>query len=218
MPHWIFDLDNTLHDAEPLIFPEINRQMLAYIMHHLDLDEATADGLRGGYWVRYGATLSGLLRHHPEIDAEHFLRETHRLSHLMHLLRPMRGLYPTLRALPGRKILFTNGPRQYAQDILRKLGIVAMFDNVVAIQQAGFLPKPHAQGYRRILTRHRLAPEDCIMVEDTSANLATAKRLGMRTILIGRQRRGDAMADLHVASLPELLRQVRARGWLAPRA
>jgi len=43
-PVWLFDLDNTLHDASPHIFPHINRSMTAYLERHLDLapEEAQA--------------------------------------------------------------------------------------------------------------------------------------------------------------------------------
>ena len=36
---WLFDLDNTLHDATPHIFPHINRSMTAYLQRHLRLSE-----------------------------------------------------------------------------------------------------------------------------------------------------------------------------------
>ena len=39
---WVFDLDNTLHNASPHIFPHINRAMTAYLQAHLGLDEAAA--------------------------------------------------------------------------------------------------------------------------------------------------------------------------------
>src|SRR5882724_11082467 len=73
---WIFDLDNTLHDARPHIFPHINRSMTEYVAGLLDLGERDADALRDIYWKRYGATLTGLIRHH-RVDPGHFLRETH---------------------------------------------------------------------------------------------------------------------------------------------
>ena len=62
---WIFDLDNTLHHASPGVFPHINRMMTDYIIRHLHVDEDTANRLRQHYWSRYGATLTGLVRHHP---------------------------------------------------------------------------------------------------------------------------------------------------------
>ena len=43
---WIFDLDNTLHDARPHIFPHINRSMTAYLAEHLELGEEDANELR----------------------------------------------------------------------------------------------------------------------------------------------------------------------------
>jgi putative hydrolase of the HAD superfamily len=39
---WIFDLDNTLHDARPHIFPHINRSMTEYLEQMLALDSAAA--------------------------------------------------------------------------------------------------------------------------------------------------------------------------------
>ena len=56
-PIWIFDLDNTLHHASAAIFPHLNRQMTAYLMRHLALDETEANALRVRYWRAYGATL-----------------------------------------------------------------------------------------------------------------------------------------------------------------
>ena len=73
---WVFDLDNTLHNASPHIFPHINRAMTSYLQVHLGLDEAAAGELRRHYWQRYGATLIGLMRHHAT-DPRHFLRATH---------------------------------------------------------------------------------------------------------------------------------------------
>ena len=45
-PVWLFDLDNTLHNASPHIFPHINRSMTGYLMQHLALVlDAQAHGL-----------------------------------------------------------------------------------------------------------------------------------------------------------------------------
>ncbi len=35
---WLFDLDNTLHNATPQIFPHINRAMRYYIERNLGVD------------------------------------------------------------------------------------------------------------------------------------------------------------------------------------
>ena len=43
-PLWIFDLDNTLHDARPHIFPQINRAMTEYIRDHVGGGQGDAHG------------------------------------------------------------------------------------------------------------------------------------------------------------------------------
>ena len=148
---WIFDLDNTLHDARPHIFPHLNRSMTAYLARHLGLCEAEANELRVSYWQRYGATLLGLLRHHRHIDPHHFLRTTHDLPQLQSLLVAAPQLRSVLRRLPGRKVVFSNAPSQYAREVLRLLGVERQFEAVYAIEQTGFCPKPNPNGFRHIV-------------------------------------------------------------------
>ncbi|HEY5929704.1 MAG TPA: pyrimidine 5'-nucleotidase, partial [Burkholderiales bacterium] len=161
---WIFDLDNTLHDARPHIFPHINSSMTAYLAEHLKLGEEDANELRTSYWRRYGATLIGLMRHHG-IDPHHFLRATHPFSELDRMVVGRRELRSTLRRLRGRRIVFSNAPEHYAREILKVLGVGDLFDDVFCIEQTGFRPKPDVHGFRRLLRQHRLQPSRCIMVE-----------------------------------------------------
>jgi putative hydrolase of the HAD superfamily len=210
MPTWIFDLDNTLHDAESYVFPEMNRRMTAYMARHLDLTPDEADALRTHYWARYGATLSGLIRHAPHLDPAHFLRETHDLPDLARELRPMRALRATLARLPGRKLLYTNGQLEYAVTVLRELRVAHLFDGIVAIEHGRFRPKPQVHGYRWLLRRYRLDPHRCVMVEDSRENLLTAKRLGLATVWLTRKLKSGPAVDLTVRELAELPRRWHA--------
>src|SRR5688500_9578364 len=124
---WIFDLDNTLHNAAPHIFPHINRSMTEYLQQHLGLEEEAATQLRRYYWKRYGATLLGLMRHHAT-DPRHFLWQTHQFTDLGHMLVHEPQLRATLRRLPGRKFVFSNSPVHYSRAVLRMLGIADLFD------------------------------------------------------------------------------------------
>jgi putative hydrolase of the HAD superfamily len=204
---WIFDLDNTLHDARPHIFPHIDRSMTAYLAEHLDLGADAANELRQFYWRRYGATLVGLIRHHG-IDPHHFLRETHRFPEIENLVVGRRELRSVLRRLPGRKIVFSNAPAHYSRAILAALGVDDLFDDVFSIERTRFRPKPDAQGFRRLLRAHRLLASRCIMVEDSLENLRTAKRLGMKTVWVDQSSRAPAWVDAnvrHIVRLPRLL-------------
>jgi len=202
---WIFDLDNTLHDARAHIFPEMNRAMTAYVQRALGLDEAAAGALRTEYWRRYGATLLGLMRHHGT-DPRHFLHETHRFAHLEQILRKEPGLRAALKRLRGRRIVFSNAPAHYAKAVLRALRIADLFDDVFSIEHTRYRPKPDAYGFLRLLRRNRLAPARCIMVEDTLDNLRTAKKLGMRTIWVSAAHNAPGYVDATVRSIRELER------------
>lgn len=204
---WLFDLDNTLHDASAHIFPHINRAMTRYIVDHLDLDEAGAAGLRQHYWRRYGATLLGLVRHHG-VDPRHFLERTHYFPDLPRMLVVEPGLRAMLRRLPGRKIVFSNAPRAYAEAVLLLAGIRDCFDQVYSIERLRFVPKPAASAFLRLLRAERLDPRQCIMVEDSAANLVTAKRLGMKTVWVSTSLRQAPCVDVRVASALDLPRRI----------
>jgi putative hydrolase of the HAD superfamily len=126
---WIFDLDNTLHNASPHIFPHINRAMTEYVQRELGLDVDAAGALRQQYWTRYGATLLGLMRHHGT-DPKHFLWHTHQLPELDRMIVREPLLRATLRRLPGRKFVFSNAPVHYSHAVLKALAISDLFDAV----------------------------------------------------------------------------------------
>ena len=200
---WLFDLDNTLHNASPHIFPHINRSMMAYIVEHLRVDESEATRLRQDYWQRYGATLLGLMRHH-DTDPRHFLWHTHQFPDLQRMLVFERGLKAMLRRLPGRKIVFSNAPLHYSEAVLELTGISDCFDAVYSVERLRFQPKPAPAGFHRLLRAERLNPHNCIMVEDTLANLMTAKRLGMKTVWVSACTRQPPCVDVRLASVLDL--------------
>lgn len=185
MPIWLFDLDNTLHDASRAVFWRINASMTDYIESHLGVPREQADALRVGYWHRYGATLLGLERHHG-VRAAHFLAETHRLPGLEVDLHMPPAHRAALQRLPGRKFLLTNAPADYAKRVLTALDLASCFEGVIAIEGmrvfGDLRPKPDARSLRIILARHKLPAHRCVLVEDTLANLKSARRLGLRTV------------------------------------
>lgn len=204
-PVWVFDLDNTLHNASAHVFPHINRGMTAYLQKHLDLDEQAAGELRMHYWQRYGATLSGMMKHHGT-DPRHFLWHTHQFPELPGMVLREPRLRHVLKKLPGRKLLYSNAPQHYVHSVLRLLRIDDQFDAVFAIEHARYRPKPEMAGFARFLKHHRLHPARCVMVEDSAGNLRTAKRLGMRTVWVSREEGRPAYVDVKIRDVLELPR------------
>jgi putative hydrolase of the HAD superfamily len=200
---WIFDLDNTLHDATPHIFPHINRSMTAYLQQHLQLDEAAANALRLHYWQRYGATLSGLMRHHGT-DPEHFLWHTHQFPELSRMVLRVPRLRHVLKALPGKKVVFSNAPQHYVHAVLKLLRVDDLFDDVMAVEHTRYRPKPDNFGFIRLLRRHRIRAAQCVMIEDSLENLHAAKRLGMRTVWVNSGNRNSPCVDVKIRDVMQL--------------
>jgi putative hydrolase of the HAD superfamily len=204
---WIFDLDNTLHDATPHIMPHINRSMTEYVQRQLAVGEAEAARLRERYWRRYGATLLGLMRHH-DTDPHHFLWHTHQFPELGRMVVADRAALQGLRRLPGRKLVFSNAPAHYAHAVLDILGLAGFFDAVYTIEHTRYRPKPDLAGFRLLLHAEGVVPERAVMVDDMLVNLRAARRLGMATVWVSRQPRAPGYVDARVVSIRELPRQI----------
>lgn len=192
-PVWLFDLDNTLHDASHAAFGPTNQAMTEYIAAHLGLSHDDASRLRQHYWHHYGATLLGLVRHHG-VKASHFLEETHRLPGLEARLRASVHDRAALRRLPGRKFVLTNAPRSYTLRVLETLRLTGCFDGILSIEDMTMFgqhrPKPDARMLRHVAARLRLRPEQCVLVEDTLVHQRSARRIGMKTVWMQRYLRG----------------------------
>lgn len=221
---WLFDLDNTLHDASASAFGDVNLGMTAYIVEHLAVSEAEADALRRDYWRRYGATLLGLVRHHG-VQGAHFLQQTHRLPGLEQRVYGHAHDFAALARLPGRRYVLTNAPAEYAQRVLGALGIGHLFHGVITIEDMRMFghwrPKPDSRMFRRLMARLRASPGQCVLVEDTLEHQKAARRLGMRTVWMQRWTRGagwgvaaatrvnrrPAYVDRRISRLGQLLRR-----------
>lgn len=223
---WLFDLDNTLHDASRAALPQINVGMTDYIVRELGLTAAEADTLRRRYWLRYGATLTGLVRHHG-VRAAHFLHDTHRLPGLEQRVRGHAHDLHALRRLPGRCVLLTNAPAAYALRVLDVLGIAKVFEQVISIEGMRLFgelrPKPDARMLRWVAARLRVHPAQCVLVEDTLEHQKSARRVGMGTVWMQRWLAPERQArigaarlstrppyvDLRVRRLRDLLRRAK---------
>lgn len=190
---WLFDLDNTLHDAGNWVFGQLREAMGDYVADALQIGGDEARALNLHYWHHHGATLLGLMRHHG-VQPAHFLHQTHRLPGLEQRLSGHRHDFAALRRLPGCKFILTNAPRAYAQRVLDALRIAHLFDGVFAIDDMfmfGHLrPKPDARMLRRMAVALGVPPQRCVLVEDTLVHQKAARRVGMATVWMQRFLRG----------------------------
>lgn len=198
--------------------PGINAAMTEYVQRELKLTRDEADALRRRYWLRYGATLLGLMRHHG-VKAAHFLHDTHRLPGLEACVSGHRHDFAAIRRLRGIKLILTNAPRAYALRVLRALRIERLFDGVISIEDMVMFgqlrPKPDVRMFRALAARLRVHPSQCILVEDTLAHQKAARRVGMVTVWAQRYvKRRDPAHSPAVRSLG-VDRRLRHLGTLA---
>lgn len=205
---WIFDLDNTLHDAAARIFPSMHLQINDYLKRHFGVDDAGADAMRQVFWRRYGTTMNGLMRHHGT-NPRQFLAETHVFPELADMVVRENALKHALERLGGTKLVFSNAPRHYVEEVLRGIRLARYFDAVYTIEDARYRGKPAVQGFHVLLRRHHLDPHRCVFIDDILENLRPAHRLGMSTVWVTASRRSaPRYVSLAVKSVTELPQRV----------
>jgi putative hydrolase of the HAD superfamily len=175
---WIFDLDNTLYPASCRLFDQIHDRMQRFIAERLGLSLEEALVVQKTYFREHGTTMRGLMTV-DKVDPHEFLAYVHDVD--LGCVPPDPVLAAALAALPGRKIVHTNGSVRHAQRLLAHLEIADSFTGIVDIVDAGFAPKPALAGYHELLRRHDVRPETALMIEDMAKNLVPAAALGMTT-------------------------------------
>jgi putative hydrolase of the HAD superfamily len=178
---WVFDLDNTLYPHHIDLFAQIDRNMTGYVANLLGLDHDEARALQKKYYYDHGTTLAGLMMHH-DIDPQDFLDAAHAIDYSPILADP--DLADAIKALPGRKFIFTNGTVKHAEAAARNLGVLDHFEDIFDIVAADFVPKPANATYDKFASLHRVDTKNAAMFEDLPRNLAVPRALGMKTVLI----------------------------------
>lgn len=178
---WVFDLDNTLYPADSDLWPKIDARITLFLAHLFGLDGVSSRALQKYYYQRYGTTLNGLMLEHA-ISADEFLEFVHDIDRSS--LAPNHSLATAITALPGRKLILTNGSRRHALETAKQLGIDHMFEDVFDIVAADLVPKPAAQTYERFFDKHAVDPARAAMFEDIAHNLVVPHARGMVTTLV----------------------------------
>lgn len=176
---WVFDLDNTLYPPKYRLFDQIEVRMTAWVMQALGVGKTEADRLRQHYWDSYGTTLAGLMREH-NVDPAPYLTDVHDIDFSGLPRDP--DLAAAIRALPGRRIVYTNACEPYALRVLEARGLSGLFDAVYGVEDAGFRPKPERAAFETIFAADGLNPETAAMFEDDPRNLAAPYDMGMKTV------------------------------------
>lgn len=191
---WVFDLDNTLYDAETHVFVEVGARMTDFVANHLQIPRDEADRKRKHFFRTYGTTLRGMMTEHG-ITPDEFLRHVHDID--LSVVPQCEITKAGLKALPGKRFVFTNAPKHFAEAMTAQLGIRDCFDGIFAIEDAAYWPKPHLDTYHVFLKKHGVDPKRACMFEDMEINLKPAHDLGMTTVWFHGQQPDPDHAHVH---------------------
>jgi putative hydrolase of the HAD superfamily len=178
---WIFDLDNTLYPHEAKVWPQVDARITHFLTHMFGIDGMSARALQKYYYHRYGTSLKGLMQEH-DIDPKTFLDFAHDID--LTALLPDPELGAAIAALPGRKLIMTNGTIAHAANVAGKLGFYHHFEAAFGIEEAGFVPKPERAAFQRFFALHGIEPTRAAMFEDIAKNLVVPHELGMQTVMV----------------------------------
>ncbi|MGI4817619.1 MAG: pyrimidine 5'-nucleotidase [Janthinobacterium lividum] len=202
--NWVFDLDNTLYPVESQFMRLIEKRINDYVVRTSGLPADEALVMQKSFLHDYGTSLAGLMTRY-QIDPYHFLAEVHDVP--LDVLAPDQALRLGLERLNGRRVIFTNGSSVHAHRVMDKLGLTDLFDGVFALEDADLIPKPDPRTFEKMLTKFGIDPTTACFFEDTPQNLAPAKAIGMKTVLVGPKAfsaEGDYI-DYRAASLAPFL-------------
>jgi len=179
--NWIFDLDNTLYRADAEFFSQIDKKITNYISRYLALQPDKARMVQKDFLAEYGTSLSGMMAVHG-MDPAEFLDYVHDVD--LHMLDPDPQLREYIKALPGRKFIFTNGSKGHAKNVAGHLNLFDLFDGSFGIEDVDYVPKPKRSPYIKFCDVFDIDPETAIFFEDSVRNLEVPKHMGMRTVLV----------------------------------
>ena len=192
---WVFDLDNTLYPVTERLLAQIDRHMGDFVARFLNVDAEEARRIQKSYFQKYGLTLRGLMIHHG-LDPVRYYDEMTPMD--LNEVDPNPALADAIRAMPGRKVIYTNASAHHAELVLDRLEMNGVFEGIFDIGAAEYIPKPAVEAYRVLCEKFGIDAGRAAMVDDIARNLEPAWTLGMTTVWMktdAEWSKGDAPAE-----------------------
>lgn len=208
---FIFDLDRTLYPYSSNVLPQVDEKIALYCQKICQVDLETAHNIRKQYYYTYGATLTGLIKEY-HIDADDFLDYVH--SDIDYTdLQPCSELIEVLMNLKGQKIIYTNGTKHHAMNVLKQRNLINIFDDIHDIRASNLHPKPSADAFHAFINKYKITPNNAVFFDDSLFNTQTAKELGIYSVQVLEQEipnihhHCERRCDETIYSLAEYLRR-----------
>ena len=208
----LLDLDGTVYQDLESVFGQVSKLMTKYISEKLNIDLKKAKELQTNYFYKYNTSLNGLMIHH-DISPKEFLKYVHNID--LSFMKKDKVLRNELENLKMRKLIFTNGSRDHAENILSHLGINDLFENIFDITDAEYRPKPEPKAFDLMTIKFDIDPNETIYVEDIAKNLSIGKERGCSTVWLinneewGKMESNKDYIDYKIENLSLFLKELR---------
>ncbi len=201
---WLFDYDLTLYGFDEVhVLDSMDVYMSQYIADFLKISLKEANELRKSHWRKYGTTLNGL-RATYEVNPHDFFDYIHSGENIK---KPQKSIKirEHLSSIVGRRWVFTNGRRDWAQSGLDAIGISDLFIDVFDIEFFNWSGKPYPEVYQQVLDAVVPTSENPIVfLDDKRENIVTAKEFGWTTVWMTLSDDVEPAADYSYSGLLEM--------------
>ena len=208
----LLDLDGTVYQDLESVFGQVSKLMTKYISEKLKLDTKKAKELQTNYFYKYNTSLNGLMIHH-DISPTEFLKYVHNID--LSFMKKDKILREELENLDMKKLIFTNGSTDHANNVLTHLGINDLFEGIFDITDAKYQPKPSPGAFDLMMKKFNLDPKETIYVEDIAKNLSIGKKRGCTTVWLinneewGKKESDKGYIDYKIKNLSLFLKELR---------
>lgn len=225
--HVIFDLDGTLYQVDDV--PAIVRKNIEdYMVKYLKVAEQDVSKFTSQFYASHGTTLAGLVANGYDIDFDDWHAKVHHTLQYDKLLFPDAALRSLLSCIRVPKYILTNADSKHTDICLEILGIRDCFDGIFHfenINQEGtkqglstashpVVCKPAPEVYELVLQLIGAQASTTLFLDDSMANVVSARSVGISTVLVGKTSRDDGptpdlpgvdfvLEDIHL--LPDIL-------------
>ncbi|KAK7820648.1 uncharacterized protein CFP56_038634 [Quercus suber] len=209
MPNYeclLFDLDDTLYSLSTGFFTICTKNIEEYMVQKLGIDEKEVQEISPVLYKTYGTTMAGLKAIGHDFDNDDY------------------------HSLPIRKVIFSNSDEAHVTKVLSKLGLEDCFEMIICFETLNptnknnvdddninfeltcqpngnsglpkipIICKPLENAFEQAFKIANINPEKTLFFDDSARNIQTAKRMGLDTVLVGKNHRTNG-ADYALESI-----------------
>lgn len=172
---WVLDNDGTLYNCPRKLEEAVTTKMIEFIAQQRAISIEQATTIREQLLREFSTKLTTVaLALEGKTDIDRFVEETYLAVPLDDFgLRPSAPLLDWLSGESGKKIVHTNAPAAFARRVLRFLHQDDSADEIIGIQEAGFIEKPK-KGSLAFLEPWLKAGLHIVVIDDKRENVDAA--------------------------------------------